>query len=74
MSVLRCSRGDCDNIMCDRYSPDYGYICDECFDELVSRGIDTDIAEFMASDVPLGHAPREIDVRNHFDKMFSVRE
>lgn len=25
--------------MCDRLSNDYGYICDECFDELVLSGL-----------------------------------
>ena len=32
--------------MCDRYSDDYGYICDECFEELVTRG-PVDIDGFM---------------------------
>jgi hypothetical protein len=34
MSVLRCTRNGCENIMCDRYSYNYGYICNECFEEL----------------------------------------
>jgi len=33
--------------MCDRYSPAYGYICNECFEELVETGPTTDISEFM---------------------------
>lgn len=35
MSVLACSRQGCENIMCDKYSYIYGYICDECFEGLV---------------------------------------
>ena len=35
MSVLQCNRKDCENIMCDRYSHEFGYICDECFQELL---------------------------------------
>ena len=35
MGVKNCSRTECDNIMCDRYSTDFGYICNECFEELV---------------------------------------
>lgn len=35
MSLLSCSRKGCKNILCDRLSSTYGYICDECFDELV---------------------------------------
>jgi hypothetical protein len=33
--------------MCSRYSYKYGYLCDDCFDELVRTGLGTDIAEFM---------------------------
>jgi hypothetical protein len=36
--------------MCDRLSHEYGYICNECFDELVQSGPETDVKEFMASD------------------------
>jgi hypothetical protein len=34
MSVLACDRAGCRNIMCDRLSYDYGYICNDCFEEL----------------------------------------
>lgn len=34
MGVMACVREDCDNILCDRYSLTYGYICNECFHEL----------------------------------------
>jgi len=34
MGVMECNRKDCDNIMCNRYSQRFGYICDECFEEL----------------------------------------
>ncbi len=30
MGVMSCSRKDCDNIMCDTYISDFGYICGEC--------------------------------------------
>lgn len=49
MSVLPCNRVGCNHIMCDRYSPTYGYICNECFNELVERGINTDVETFMAT-------------------------
>ncbi|ANJ65513.1 hypothetical protein [Pseudoalteromonas virus vB_PspP-H6/1] len=46
MSVKQCSRANCENVMCGRYSHNYGYICSECFDEL--KGLDsTDIKTFM---------------------------
>jgi hypothetical protein len=47
MSLRKCSRRNCENIMCDRLSLKYGYICSDCFDELVYLGPKTDIEEFM---------------------------
>ena len=35
MSVLKCNRRGCENILCDMYSYTYGYICDECFAQLL---------------------------------------
>jgi len=49
MGVLRCSRDGCENIMCDRHSPIYGYICNECFEELIFLGPETNTFGFMAS-------------------------
>uniref|UniRef100_A0A6M3LGJ1 Uncharacterized protein n=1 Tax=viral metagenome TaxID=1070528 RepID=A0A6M3LGJ1_9ZZZZ len=48
MSLLACDRKGCENIM-DRYSSKYGYICHECFEELVQLGPTTDIKSFMDS-------------------------
>ena len=36
--------------MCDLYSTEHGYICNECFDELVATGPTTDIKTFMYSE------------------------
>ena len=47
--LLKCDRKGCENILCDRYSYTYGYICDECFEELVRSGLHTDIDVFMKS-------------------------
>lgn len=49
MGVLSCNRRGCSNIMCDRASHTYGYICNECFEELVDSGPNTDIENFMSS-------------------------
>jgi len=35
MGVKQCDRRGCGNIMCRRVSQKYGYICDECFKELI---------------------------------------
>jgi len=47
MGVLQCDRNDCEEILCDRYNRDYGYICDGCFEELVDSR--RDIQTFMLS-------------------------
>lgn len=46
MGVMECDRNGCDNIMCSKYSNNYGYICDECFEEM--KGSDLSIETFMA--------------------------
>lgn len=54
MSVTICFRKSCTNIVefkGGRYSPVFGFICDECFDELKTFNIGTDvksIVNFMA--------------------------
>lgn len=47
-----CSRNGCDKIGCMRYSKRYGYICQECFDDLVKSGPMTEIFKFMTSPKP----------------------
>lgn len=44
MSVLRCSCSNCENIMCDRYSLEFGYICDYVLDK--------EFRKILASDFP----------------------
>ena len=50
MSVMPCARNGCKNIMCNRYSFIYGYICIDCFNELISLGPETNIITFF--DIP----------------------
>ena len=45
MSVLPCNRKGCENIMCDRLSSEYGYICESCFQELLHSNMD--VKNFM---------------------------
>jgi len=49
MGVLPCARRNCDRIMCDRYSRKHGYICEDCYQELLLTG-PQDIEEFMESE------------------------
>jgi hypothetical protein len=50
MGVMGCDRNECTNTMCNHLSSDYGYICQECLEELIELGPETDIANFMDSD------------------------
>lgn len=59
MSVLACSRNGCENIMCDRYSSTYGYLCDSCFDELVRLSADANVDEFVSSAADETNSERE---------------
>lgn len=51
MSVLSCSRKYCKNVVCDRYSTTFGYICHSCFEKLVALGFHADIGVFMISEI-----------------------
>jgi hypothetical protein len=51
MSVLQCDRAECENIMCDRFSSQHGYLCGDCFDELLELGKGR-IEDFMKSPKP----------------------
>jgi hypothetical protein len=68
MSMLTCSRGDCTNIMCDRFNPELGYICDECFAELVASNT-TDVAAFMETNPATGRA-HSVSLREHYEEIF----
>lgn len=35
MGVKTCSKPGCNNIMCDTYVPEVGYVCTECQDDFV---------------------------------------
>jgi hypothetical protein len=72
MGVMQCSRHECDNVMCYRYSPKYGYICYDCFNELVDLGANTNIREFMASEI--NGVNKKMDAYELFDKEFEGME
>ncbi len=49
MSVLACDRRGCENIMCDYLSDTYGYLCYECYNELLEKCDSMSIGAFMNS-------------------------
>lgn len=68
MSVMACDRFGCDTILCARWSPTFGYICSDCFEELVDEGIETDIPAFMSA--TKGTSPTSADTFAWFDSVF----
>lgn len=48
MGVMACDRNECKSILCERYSRSFGYICNECFNELVKTRMP--IGKFMSSE------------------------
>ena len=73
MGVLACNRRGCENIMCDRHSLEHGYICNECFEELIKLGLNADIHDFM--DSVKGELINDIDESRVFwDKEFPLPE
>ena len=72
MGVMICNRGNCENIMCDRYSHKYGHICRECFEELVQRGVRTKITTFMKTNVPEDRDAHRETAHNHFNGIFQL--
>ena len=66
MSVKECNRIGCDNIMCDRYSYEYGYLCDDCFNALSNMSPDTDIREFM------GDKTKDFDREESYEKFDAI--
>lgn len=71
MGVLACDRNGCENVMCDRYNPDLGYICNECFDELVHLGF-VDLEAFFNSPKRSTLNPK-IDYYKVYNEMFPSR-
>jgi hypothetical protein len=64
MGVMGCFRRNCNHVLCDRYSREYGYICWECFEELVASRLE--VAAFM--DSARLEAPE--DSREYYEKIF----
>ena len=73
MSVLACDRIGCDNIMCNRIGyidNNHYYLCNECFEELVHLGPQTDLGDFM---VRLSARPTNLDTsRDYFETIFPL--
>lgn len=73
MGVLTCDRVNCSNVMSERRSRQYGYLCWECFDELVQLGPGVDIEDFMGS--KKDHIAESYEASYaYFDQIFKRRD
>ena len=70
MGVLPCAVYRCQNIMCDRLSDTYGYICWECFDRLLDLGVQVDLEEFFATEPPSNPKETREATYNYFNSLF----
>jgi len=52
MSVMKCDRKGCENTNCQRHSNEHGYLCNNCFNELIKYGPTVDVRLFMGSMIP----------------------
>lgn len=50
MGVLACDRRGCENIMSDYFSHRYGYLCRECYSELLEECDRISIGDFMCQE------------------------
>ena len=70
MSVLACDRVGCTSVLCDRCGNTDKWICEQCFEELVHLGPQTDLGDFM---VRLSARPTNLDTsRDYFETIFPL--
>lgn len=61
---MGCNRKGCNNVMCDKYSTTFGYICYECYYEGI--GQDLSVLEFMKTDKNTFKQTRETEFEHYF--------
>ena len=72
MSVLACSRSECDNIMCDRLYKGEHYVCDECFLELTRLGTSITAEWFLRT--PKSLRPVSIDAWDYWNDIMPASD
>ena len=69
MGVMPCSRKNCDNILCERYNDQYGYICNSCYEEMVTAQEHDDefrVFEFMKTPAGNTFDDKTVDLNRVF--------
>lgn len=69
MGCLECSRAGCPNIMSERYSYEYGYLCSDCFEELVQKDY-RNIKSFLGTEPDNDEDAR----RAYYGEIFPLRK
>jgi len=63
MGVMGCSRKDCENVLCDTYIGDIGYICNDC---------KTEFKNYLESENL--NPGNESQIRNVLDTFMNIRK
>lgn len=73
MGVLACGRKGCDNVMCNYYSPEHGYICYPCRSELISLNGSVTISDFMKTPCVSESSTNPYFWESYIDRVFENR-
>lgn len=65
---MECDRKGCNTVMCHRYNSEYGYICQECFNELCESTLEVDV--FMSTKKDSNRDLKMEARREFLDKLF----
>jgi hypothetical protein len=73
MGVLNCDRYACKHIMCDHFSHKFGYLCNNCFDELKAKKPKTEqeIQEFLDT-APNSDSDPELNLEEIFQTLNDI--
>lgn len=70
MGFNKCSRYGCKNVMCERRSEKYGYLCNECFDELVNLKLPEIVSVQCFMDSDKRFQQKDVDYYKYYDEEF----
>ena len=76
MGIMYCSKTDCENILCNYYSTEFGYICNDCLNELKkyqkkhTEMTLTDIKEWM--NIPIDYENNKLKPLINLDEIFEA--
>jgi len=74
MSVMKCSRINCDQCMCNWHAQGIGYVCTTCFDEMLKEfdgtiPTDQQLRDFLST--PIAQNQQQPDTGLYLRKKFA---